>query len=73
MINLDLVLELAHEYGFEVNRVDKGKGGMFYINHNNEEVKINESYFEESICIKTSLSDQYQIYEKEDRDLLFAA
>ncbi|WP_310602599.1 hypothetical protein [Anaerosporobacter sp.] len=40
------VLDFAKEYGFKVERVDKGKGGMFYFN-GNKMVKVDEAYFED--------------------------
>ena len=36
MINIELALELAKKYDFEVNKVEAGKGGMFYINEDHQ-------------------------------------
>jgi hypothetical protein len=77
MINIELALELAKKYGFEVNRVEAGKGGMFYINENHQKIKIKDLSFDDELDTGSYLSlatnEDYEIFEFEKEMLTFAA
>ena len=75
MINLELAVKLAEEYGFEVNKVKTGEGGMFYIDDQNKKVKVNDLTFEKDIDlnIKLSLNGRYNMFGKRESMFLFAA
>lgn len=75
MINIELAINLAKDYGFEVNKVEAGEGGMFYIDEENMKVKVNDLFFEDDIKmnIKSSLNEQYKIYGCKESMFTFAA
>ena len=45
MVNIEQVIKLAEQYGFDVNKVEKSKGGFFYINENGEKKQISTDEF----------------------------
>ncbi len=56
MINIELALELAKKYDFEVNKVEAGKGGMFYINEDHQKIKIRDLSSDDEFDIGSYLS-----------------
>lgn len=75
MINIELAINLAKDYGFEVNKVEAGEGGMFYIDEENRKIKVNDLFFEEDINmnIKLPLNEQYKMYGCKESMFRFAA
>ena len=45
MVNIEQAIKLAEQYGFDVNKVEKSKGGFFYINENGEKKQISTDEF----------------------------
>ena len=57
MVNIEQVIKLAEQYGFDVNKVEKSKGGFFYINENGEKKQISTDEFTDEIkCLDFQLS-----------------
>lgn len=75
MINLELAIKMAKEYGFEVNKVESGKGGMFYIDENDKKINVNNLAFENHIYmnLKSSQNEQYKMYGCRESMYTFAA
>jgi hypothetical protein len=75
MINLELAIKMAKEYGFEVNKVEEGKGGMFYIDENNKKINVNDLAFDNDINmnIRLSQNNQYKMYGRRESMYTFAA
>lgn len=44
-VNIEMAVELAKQYGMEVNKVDNANGGFFYIDEDGNKIKIQPDEF----------------------------
>jgi hypothetical protein len=49
ILSIEEMTKIAEQYGLDVNTVEKGKGGMFYINEDGEKIKIKPEDFTEDM------------------------
>jgi len=45
MLSIEEMTEIAKRYGIDINKVNPGEGGLFYINENGDKVKISPDEF----------------------------
>ena len=65
MINIEQAIKLAEQYGFDVNKVEKSKGGFFYINESGEKKQISTDEFTDDMkSVDFQLSNGFIVLDK---------